>query len=93
MLRKLRLLYMQSNKIIRMFNFCTIDVKLELFRSFLYFVLLLLSIDMVQKSTFNRLRVAFNNAYQRILNLPRRCSASGMYAAYGIYYLEAIIRK
>ena len=34
MLRQLRLLYMRSNKIIRMFYFCTIDVKLELFRSF-----------------------------------------------------------
>ena len=34
MLRQLRLLYMRSNKIIRMFYFCTTDVKLELFRSF-----------------------------------------------------------
>ena len=34
MLRQLRLLYMRLNKIIRMFYFCTIDVKLELFRSF-----------------------------------------------------------
>ena len=34
MLRQLRLLYMRSNKIIRMFYFCTIDVKLELFSSF-----------------------------------------------------------
>ena len=34
MLRQLRLLYMQANKILRMFQFCTIAVKLELFRSF-----------------------------------------------------------
>ena len=34
MLRQLRLLYIRSNKIVRMFHFCTIDVKLELFRSF-----------------------------------------------------------
>ena len=31
MLRQLRLLYMRSNKIIRMSHFCTTDVKLELF--------------------------------------------------------------
>ena len=31
MLRQLRLLYMRSNKIIRMFHFCTTEVKLELF--------------------------------------------------------------
>ena len=39
------------------------------------------------------MRVAFNNAYRRILDLPWRCSASVMYATYGIYNLEAIIRK
>ena len=48
MLRQLRLLYMRLNKIIRMFYFCTIDVKLEL----LYVVLLLLSVDRVQKINF-----------------------------------------
>ena len=42
-----------------------------------------------KKSTFNRLRVSFNNAYRRILELPWRCSASGMYATYGIYNFES----
>ena len=39
------------------------------------------------------MRVAFNNAYRQILDLPWRCSASGMYVTYGIYNLEAMIRK
>ena len=34
MLRQLRLLYTRSNKIIRMFYLCTIDVKREPFMSF-----------------------------------------------------------
>ena len=34
MLRQLRLLYMRSNEIIRMFHFCTLDVKFELFMRF-----------------------------------------------------------
>ena len=33
MLRQLRLLYMRSNKILLMVNFCTIDAKLKLFKS------------------------------------------------------------
>ena len=49
--------------------------------------------DRVRQSTFSRLRVAFNNAYRLILDLRWRCSASRMYATYGIYNLEAIIRK
>ena len=51
MLIQLRLLYMQSNNIIRMFHFCIIDVKLELFGD-LYVDLLLLSMDRVQKNNF-----------------------------------------
>ena len=93
MLRQLRLLYMRSNKIIRMFYFCKIDVKLELFRSFCTSFYCSYLWTGYKKSTFNRLRVAFNNAYRRILELPWRCSASGMYATYGIYNFEAIIRK
>ena len=49
--------------------------------------------ERVQKSTFNKMRVAFNNAYRRILDLPWRCSARCVYATYGISNLEAIIRK
>ena len=38
-------------------------------------------------------RVAFNNAYRRVLNLPWRCSASAMYANFGIKNFEAVIKK
>ena len=34
MLRQMRTLYMRSNKLLRTFHCCSIDVKLELFRSF-----------------------------------------------------------
>ena len=93
MLRQLRLLYMRSNNIIRMFLFCAIDFKLELFRSFCTSFYCCYLWTGYKKSTFNRLRVAFINAYRRILVLPWRCGVSGMFATYGIYDLEAIIRK
>ena len=32
MLRQMRTLYIRSNKLLRTFRYCTIDVKLELFR-------------------------------------------------------------
>ena len=44
-------------------------------------------------STFDRLRVAFNNAYRRVLGQPWRSSASAMYANFGINNFEATIRK
>ena len=49
--------------------------------------------DQGKKINFNRLRVVFNNAYRRILDLPLRCCASGMYGTCGMYNLEAILRK
>ena len=80
MLRQMHTLYIRSNKLLRTFHYCTIDVKLELFRSFcMPFYCCHLS-TAYKKSTFDKLRVAFNNAYRRVLNLPWRCSASAMYA-------------
>ena len=49
--------------------------------------------DCIKKSTFDKLRVAFNNAYHRVLNLHWRCSASAMYANFSIQNFEAVIRK
>ena len=66
---------------------------MKLFLYFLYLILLLLFMDCIQKSAFDRLRVAFNNAYRRVLGQPWRCSASAMYANFGINNFEATIRK
>ena len=49
--------------------------------------------DCIQRSQPLMLRVAFNNAYRRVLGQPWRCSASAMYANFGINNFEATIRK
>ena len=59
----------------------------------LYLILLLLFMDCIQKSTFHRLRVAFNNAYRRVLSQPWRCSASAMFGNFGINNFEATFTK
>ena len=79
MLRQMRTLYIRSNKLLRTFHYCSTDVKLELFQKLLYLILLLLKIKKIKnwtaykKSTFDRLRVAFNNAYRRVLG-QRQCN-------------------
>ena len=83
-------MYMRSNKIISMFYFCTIDVKLDLFKSLCSSLYCCYLWTGYKKLNFNRLRVAFNNVYGRILDLPWRCSASGMYATCGINNLETM---
>ena len=53
---------------------------------------LLLLIKQHLKPHVNTIKIHYNYIF-KILDLPWRCSASGMYATYGIYNLEAIIRK
>ena len=70
MLRQMRTLYIISNKLLRYFYYCSIDVKLKLFRSFCTSFYCCYLWTAYKKSTFNKLRVALNNAYRRVLKLP-----------------------
>ena len=63
MLRQMRTLYIRSNKPLRPFHYCTIDVKLELFRIFCMPFYCCYLWPAYKISTFDKLRVAFNNAY------------------------------
>ena len=93
MLRQMRTLYVRSNKLLRTFHYCTIDVKLELFRCICMPFYCCYLWTAYKNSTFDKLRVTFNNAYRRVLNLPWRCSASAMYANNSIQNFETVIRK
>ena len=93
MLRQMRNLYIRSNKLLRTFHYCSSDVKLELFKSYCTSFYCCYLWTAYKKSTFDRLRVAFNNAYRRVLSQPWRCSASAMYANFGINNFETTIRK
>ena len=86
MLRQMRNLYIRSNKLLRTFHYCSSDVKLELFKSYC---------TSLHCCYYARLRVAFNNAYRRVLSKPWRRSASAMYmyAYFGINNFETTIRK
>ena len=93
MLRQMRLLYCRSNRLFRMFNKCSKHVLIELCRSFCttfycpYFWIV------HKKTTFSKIRVAYNNVYRKLLGLCRRSSASEMFAMNNIPNFEALIRK
>ena len=93
MLRQMRTLHIRSNKLLRAFYHCSIDVKLKLFRSFCTSLYCCYLWTAYKKSTFNNIRVALNNAYRRVLSFLWRSSASAMYANFSIQNFEAVIRK
>ena len=76
MLKQMRTLYIRSNRLLRIFRYCSTDVKLELFKSYYTSFYCCYLWTAYKKSTFDRLRVVFNNAYHRVLGLPWQCSAS-----------------
>ena len=90
MLRQMRALYIRSNKLLRTFHYCSTG---QLFKSYCTSFYCCYLWTAYKKSTFDRLRVAFNNAYRRVLGQPWRCSASAMYANFGINNFLATIRK
>ena len=46
-----------------------------------------------KKTTFSKIRVAYNNVYRKILGVSRRASASGMFVSNDILNFEAFLRK
>ena len=93
MLRQLRTLYAKSNKIIHTFNHCTIDVKLLLIKSYCTSFYCGYMWSDHKKTTYSKLRVAYNNVYRRVLGLPYRSSASTMYTTHNISNMEALLKR
>ena len=93
MLRQMRTLYARSNRIIRIFHYCITKVLIELGRSFcgLFYCSYLWS--QYNKSSFSKIRVAYNNLYRKILHIPPRSSVSKMFVENNILNFEALHRK
>ena len=87
-LKQMRMLYCRSNRLVRLFNKCNKPVLFELCRSYCpYFW------TNYKKTTFSKIRVAYNNIYQKILAMSRRSSASAMFVTNNIPNFEALLQK
>ena len=88
----MRILYARSNRIVRLFRSCSSDLFLELDRSFcgsFYWSHLWTS---YKKSSFSKIRVAYNNFYRKLLHVSGRSSASAMFVENNIPNFECLIR-
>ena len=68
-------------------------LKLLCFKAIVRHCIVLFCGTIIKKSTFSKIRVAFNNAYRKIFGLPKRSSASAMYATHNICNFETMLRK
>jgi len=93
MSRQLRSLYVRSNFILRNFTNCSQNVKVLLFKSFCTNVYCGHLWRNYKQYTFKKLVVSYNNAFRRILGLPRHCSASGMFTQNSTLSFGELLRK
>ena len=68
--KETRNLYIRGNTIVRKFGFLSIDVKLMLFRSYCYCLYGSSLWSRYKVSTLNRLRVAYNNIFRKLIGEP-----------------------
>ena len=93
MMRQRRYLYAQGNVLSRSFHMCSIDVKNTLFRTFctpMYTCHLWWN---YKAHSFHKLKVAFNNDFRMLHNLPTYCSASEMFTVNRVADCKAVIRN
>ena len=91
-LRQMRTLYARSNRITRIFHNFSTKVLVKLARSFCGSFYCSYLWAQYNKSSFSKIRVAYNH-YRKILHVPPRSSASKMFVDNNILNLEALLRK
>ena len=90
----MRMLYCRSNRLVRLFSKCSNPVLLESCRNFCTVFYCSYFWTNYKKTTFSKIRVAYNNVYRKILGVPKRGSASStMFVSNGIPNFKALIRK
>ena len=85
-------LYAKSNKLLRTFSDCSIDVKVTIFQSYCPVLCCPFLWSKYEKSTFEKIRDACSNAYRKS-GFSNRSSASAMYANYNICSFDTMLRK
>ena len=88
----MKILYARSNRIVRLIHSCSSDVLLELGRSFCGSFYCSYQWTSYKKSSFSKIRVAYNNFYPKLLHVSGRSSASAMFVENNILNFECLIR-
>ena len=82
--REIRNLYIRGNTIIRRFHFLSVDVKCALFKAYCYPMYISSLWSKYRQSSINKLRVAYNNIFRKLLGLPPWHSARTVFVDLGV---------
>ena len=90
--RQRRTLYAQANMMRRKFHCCSVEVKVNLFRTYctpLYTAPLWVRF---KKGSLYKLQVTYNDCLRILLKQPRWCSASDLFCRSGVSTFHALLR-
>ena len=93
MLKQMRMLYCRYNRFARLFSKCRKPVLLESYRSVCTLFYCSYFWTNYKKTTFSKIRVAYNNVYRKTLGVPKRGSASTMLVSNNIPNFDALISR
>lgn len=91
--RQIKSIYCRGNSIIHKFRMCNQDVKLELFRAYCSNIYLGQLWCQYKKSSYRKLKVAYNNVFRALLNIPRGNSMSYFYVRTNTDCFDVVMRK
>ena len=91
--RQMRKYYAGINTLIRRYYACSYNVKCFLFRSYISNMYCGQFWFNSTKYCLNKLRVSYNNSCRRLLGLPMRNSASGMFVQCNLLSFGELLRK
>ena len=89
----MRKCYANANMLLRKFVKCSPDAKCYLFRTYCCNLYCAPFWYDSTKTALKNLKVAYNNSLRRLLGLPSRNSASGMFVNLNIYFLVELLRN
>ena len=68
--REIRNFYTRGNTLVRKFHFLTLDVKLNLFKSYCYTMYTCSLWSNYRQNSINKLRVAYNSIFRKLVGVP-----------------------
>ena len=90
--REIRNLYIRGNTIVRKFGFLSMEVKMALFKAYCYCLYTCSLWSKYRLSTINKLKVAYNNIFRKLVGVPQWHSARTLFVNAGVRSFYETIR-
>ena len=92
MCKRMRSIHSTGNMVIRKFGKCSIDCKIQMFKTFLsqvYGCSLWASYKVI---SYSKVKVSHNDIFRFLLHVPRYESASALFVSHSVNNLDAVLR-